>query len=258
MALFHPLKFMLASPAEDAAEIIRRLGPDRLGRGQVRRHPVPAPPARRRGPALLARPPRHQRRSSPRSSTGARGAALGRDPRRRDPRLARRRRPAVPPAPGAARAQEPVGEDPRGDPGDLRRLGRARARTRDAGHGRRRRCSSEPLTRAPPAARGAGPAARRATAAGSRSATSSSVDSVDGLEAAFAEARARRNEGLMVKDPTSGYSPGPPRARLAEDEEGAGDARLRGRRRRGRPRQAPRRPVATTRSPCATTRPASS
>jgi DNA ligase-1 len=35
-----------------------------------------------------------------------------------------------------------------------------------------------------------------------------SVDSVDGLEAAFAEARARRNEGLMVKDPTSRYTPG--------------------------------------------------
>ena len=35
-----------------------------------------------------------------------------------------------------------------------------------------------------------------------------SVDSVDGLEAAFLEARARRNEGLMVKDPDSRYSPG--------------------------------------------------
>ena len=35
-----------------------------------------------------------------------------------------------------------------------------------------------------------------------------SVDSVDGLEAAFAQARARRNEGLMVKDPQSRYSPG--------------------------------------------------
>ncbi|MBI3750724.1 MAG: ATP-dependent DNA ligase [Chloroflexi bacterium] len=32
--------------------------------------------------------------------------------------------------------------------------------------------------------------------------------SVDALEAAFSEARARRNEGLMVKDPTSRYSPG--------------------------------------------------
>src|SRR5205085_11864490 len=36
----------------------------------------------------------------------------------------------------------------------------------------------------------------------------SSVDSADGLEAAFADARARRNEGLMVKDPESRYSPG--------------------------------------------------
>src|SRR4029079_17897101 len=30
----------------------------------------------------------------------------------------------------------------------------------------------------------------------------------DALEAAFADARGRRNEGLMVKDPTSVYSPG--------------------------------------------------
>jgi DNA ligase-1 len=35
-----------------------------------------------------------------------------------------------------------------------------------------------------------------------------SVDDADGLEAAFAEARARHNEGLMVKDPESAYSPG--------------------------------------------------
>ena len=34
------------------------------------------------------------------------------------------------------------------------------------------------------------------------------VESADGLEAAFAEARARRNEGLMVKDPESRYTPG--------------------------------------------------
>jgi len=34
------------------------------------------------------------------------------------------------------------------------------------------------------------------------------ADSADALEAAFAEARARRNEGLMVKDPDSPYSPG--------------------------------------------------
>jgi DNA ligase 1 len=35
-----------------------------------------------------------------------------------------------------------------------------------------------------------------------------SVDSAEGLEDAFREARGRRNEGLMVKDPRSGYSPG--------------------------------------------------
>ncbi len=34
------------------------------------------------------------------------------------------------------------------------------------------------------------------------------VDSVEGLEDAFAAARARRNEGLMVKDPDSAYTPG--------------------------------------------------
>jgi DNA ligase-1 len=34
------------------------------------------------------------------------------------------------------------------------------------------------------------------------------VGSVDGLEAEFAAARARRNEGLMVKDPKSTYTPG--------------------------------------------------
>jgi DNA ligase-1 len=34
------------------------------------------------------------------------------------------------------------------------------------------------------------------------------ADSTDALEAKFADARARRNEGLMVKDPTSIYSPG--------------------------------------------------
>jgi DNA ligase-1 len=34
------------------------------------------------------------------------------------------------------------------------------------------------------------------------------ADSVEELERTFAEARARRNEGLMVKDPNSSYSPG--------------------------------------------------
>ena len=61
LALFHPLKFMLASPAEDADEIIARLGPevwveDKYDgiRAQLHKHGTD-------GPALLARPPRHQR-----------------------------------------------------------------------------------------------------------------------------------------------------------------------------------------------------
>ncbi len=47
-------------------------------------------------------------------------------------------------------------------------------------------------------------------AAGGRFARSNLVAAADAdaLEAAFSAARARRNEGLMVKDPTSGYSPG--------------------------------------------------
>jgi DNA ligase-1 len=46
--------------------------------------------------------------------------------------------------------------------------------------------------------------------AGSRFALSHLVtaDSVEALDRVFAEARARNNEGLMVKDPNSGYTPG--------------------------------------------------
>ena len=47
----------------------------------------------------------------------------------------------------------------------------------------------------------------------------------------------------MVKDPDERLLAGPARSRLAEDEEGARDDRLRRGGRRGRPRQAPRRPV---------------
>ena len=63
-------------PAEDAAEIIGRLGPDGLGRGQVRRHPRPAPPGGRRGAPVLARPARHQR-PVPRGGRRARGTCRG-------------------------------------------------------------------------------------------------------------------------------------------------------------------------------------
>ena len=48
----------------------------RVGRGQVRRHPRPAPPGRRRGAPVLARPARHQRpvpRGRGRRRAGCRG-----------------------------------------------------------------------------------------------------------------------------------------------------------------------------------------
>ena len=70
-----------------------------------------------------------------------------------------------------------------------------------------------------------------------------SAASVDDLEAAFGDARGRRNEGLMVKDPTSGYSPGRRGLGWLKMKKALATHRLRRRRRRGRPRQAPRRPV---------------
>ena len=45
LALFRPIRFMLASPAEDAADDHGAPRAGGLGRGQVRRYPRPAPPA---------------------------------------------------------------------------------------------------------------------------------------------------------------------------------------------------------------------
>ena len=102
--------------------------------------------------------------------------------------------------------KNPSAADPRGGPGDLRRLGRA-----GPGPGRRRggRAAARSPARPSAVARLEGLDLPLA-ADGGRFALSHlvTVDSVDGLEAAFAEARARRNEGLMVKDPRSEYSPG--------------------------------------------------
>ena len=239
MTLFHPLKFMLASPAEDAAEIVRRLGPTVWVEDKYDGIRVPAPPARRRGPALLARPQRHQR-AVPRGRRGrARlpwagildGEILA---------VSRRRRPAVPPAPGAARAQEPVGEDPRGDPGHLRRVGRARDGPRP---GRGRHAAARAAAhRASGGARGAGPADGRG-----RRPVRAQPPRVGGL-GRRARVRVRGGAGAAQRGaagqgPDERLLPGPPGARLAEDEEGARDDRLRGGGRRGGPRQAPRRPV---------------
>ena len=208
-----------------------------LGRGQVRRDPGPAPQARPRGPPLQPRPPRRQH-AVPGGRRGRGRSLLGRDPRRRDPGVPGRRRAAVHLAPGAARPEVAVGRDPRGDPGDLRRVRRARASAaRTAGS--TRCCAS------------------RSTSGDGGSTTLDLPPADDGGRFARSHldpgrhdrrprGRVRGGPRPAQRGPDGQGSPerllaGAARARLAEDEEGPRDDRLRRRRRRGRPRQAPRR-----------------
>ena len=197
---------MLASPAEDAAEIIAPARARGLGRGQVRRHPRPAPQAGREV-RLYSRDLHDVSGQFPEVVDAARATRLGRHPRRRDPRPGRtatvlpfvalqarlgRKAPSA-----AIQAEVPVIYVAF----DALALG--------PGGG----APVEPLLRAPLAERRAAPrrarpAARRRPAGGSRGRTWSVAADADALEAAFTDARARRNEGLMVKDPASGYSPG--------------------------------------------------
>ena len=107
LALFQPLKFMLASPAEDANEILARLGPevwveDKYDGIRAQLH--------RQGDEvrLYSRDLHDITRPVPGGGRGGRRPAVGRHPRRRDPRLEGRRRAAVHRAPGAARAQVAV------------------------------------------------------------------------------------------------------------------------------------------------------
>ena len=177
--LFHPLKFMLASPAEDAAEIIGRLGPtvwveDKYDGIRAQLH--------RAGDEvrLYSRDLHDISGQFPEVVEGARdlpwaGILDGE-------LLAWKDGVVLPFLQLQARLgrKNPSATILARDPGDLRRVGRARARPR------RRTPWSRPLLER--AAHGAprrrskalAPAARRATADGSPSATSSRVDSVDG------------------------------------------------------------------------------
>jgi DNA ligase-1 len=204
MALFHPLRSMLASPAEDAAEIMARLGPvvwveDKYDGIRAQLH-------RRGGEVrLFSRDLNDIGGQFPEIVDASRelpwsgildGEVLAwKDGTvlpflRLQARLGRK-------APSAAiRAEVPVifvawdalGLDRDGD-GELRPL------LDEPLVERRRRLEALGLPLA---------------ADGGRFALSHlvTVDSIDGLEAAFAEARARRNEGLLVKDPSSAYTPG--------------------------------------------------
>jgi len=204
LAIFHPIKFMLASPAEDAAEILKRLGPEvwvedkydgiraqlhKLG-GEVR---------------LFSRDLHDVSGQFPEVVEGARDLAWsgildGEILAYRDgavlpfislqTRLGRKSPSATILAeiPVIFVAFDVLGLDTDGD-------GRLEAMLREPLDARRRTLDALDL----PSADEGGRFARSHLIR---------VDTIDGLEVAFAAARARRNEGLMVKDPTSGYSPG--------------------------------------------------
>jgi DNA ligase 1 len=204
MTLFHPLKFMLASPAEDAAEIVKRLGPtvwveDKYDGIRAQLH--------RRGSdvRLYSRDLHDISGQFPEVIEGARelpwsGILDGEILAWKDgvvlpflqlqARLGRKNPSAqiLAEVPVIYVAWDVLGMDRDADTVVTPVL-------EEPLTARRRRLEALELPLA---------------AEGGRFALSHlvSVDSVDGLEAAFAEARARRNEGLLVKDPTSSYSPG--------------------------------------------------
>ena len=149
----------------------RSPGANGLGGGQVRRHPRPAPPRRRRRAAVQPRPPRHQRSVSG-DRRGGPEPGLGRNPRRRDPCLCRRPRAALPEAAGSTGPEGSRNLDPVGSAGDLRCLrssggwaagGRLRCRIQRPARGERRVRQRDRVrgsgAAADRAARGASPAA---------------------------------------------------------------------------------------------------
>jgi DNA ligase-1 len=204
LAVFHPIKFMLASPAEDAAEILRRLGPevwveDKYDGIRAQLH------KQGREVRLYSRDLHDVSTQFPEVVAAAIGLPWSGVV---DGELLAYREGAVLPfqalqsrlgrkSPSATiLAEVPVifvafdllGLDTDGD-GLLEPL------LREPLTERRRRLDALALPLADEGGRFARSHLIR-------------VDSVDGLEEAFAAARARRNEGLMVKDPQSGYSPG--------------------------------------------------
>ena len=204
MALFHPLKFMLASPAEDAAEIIRRLGPvvwveDKYDGIRAQLHKL-GPDVR-----IYSRDLHDISSGYPEIVDAARilawdgildGEILGYLDGTVLPFVAlqaRLGRKAPSPSIRAAVPVIYVAFDVIGlGPGD----GAPVAPLLDSPlDDRRSRLDALDLPLA---------------AAGGPFATSHLVtaESAHALEAAFTAARARRNEGLMVKDPASPYTPG--------------------------------------------------
>lgn len=208
LALFHPLKFMLASPAEDAHEIIARLGPevwveDKYDGIRAQLH--------KRGPdvRLYSRDLHDVSSQFPEIVDAARplrwtgvidGEVLAFRDGRGLPFISLQARLGRKQPSERIREDIPVifvafdllalgaGDDPDGD-ATVEPLLREPLRIR------RERLDAIELPLVDEGGR-----FLRSHLAGARDA--------DALEAAFVDARGRRNEGLMVKDPTSIYSPG--------------------------------------------------
>jgi DNA ligase-1 len=211
LALFHPLKFMLASPAEDAAEILQRLGPtvwveDKYDgiRCQLHREGSTVRLYSRDLHDISSGYPEVIRAAEGLSWSGILDGELlaWRDGTvlpfislqtrlgRKDPSAA-----LLAEVPVIYVAWDVLGLDQPSTSGADERDGVVAPTLELPLTERRRLLEGLAL---PLAEEGGGFALSHLTTAGS----------TDALEAAFTEARARRNEGLMVKDPTSIYSPG--------------------------------------------------
>jgi DNA ligase-1 len=212
LALFHPLKFMLASPAEDATEIITRLGPvvwveDKYDgiRCQLHREGNTVRLYSRDLHDISSGYPEVIRAAEPlpwagildgevlawRDGTVLPFVALQTRLGRKEPSP-----DLLAEVPVIYVAWDVLGLDRPGVGADVANRDGVVAPTLELPLTERRRLLEE--LSLPLASDGGGFALSHLAEA----------DSVDALEDAFAEARARRNEGLMVKDPTSIYSPG--------------------------------------------------
>jgi DNA ligase-1 len=228
LALFHPIKFMLASPAEDASEIVKRLGvpvwvEDKYDgiRAQLHRHGSEV--------RLFSRDLHEIGNQFPEIVDGARdlrwdGILDGEILAYRDgtvlPFIALQARLGRKSPSAAIRADVPViyvAFDALGLRGDEFDPSQPNGSNGSSGAGRSNGSTAaleavEALLREPLEDRRRRLEALRLPLAddGGVFALSHlvSVTSVDGLEDAFRGARERRNEGLMVKDPRSIYSPG--------------------------------------------------
>ena len=210
LALFHPLKFMLASPAEDADEIITRLGSevwveDKYDgiRAQLHKHGSDVRLYSRDLHDVSTQFPEIVDAARPLSWSGVLdGEILAYKDGLVLPFISLQARLGRKAPSAAILADIPVvyvafdllalGE---GDDSDHDTELTVEPLLREPLRERRERLDSIDLPRVEEGGRF------------TRSFLSVAHDA-DALEVAFVEARARRNEGLMVKDPESGYSPG--------------------------------------------------